>query len=125
MAEEPSKKILLIEDEHDICNLYALHLEKAGFDVTRAYDGVTGISEYEKGDFDVILLDIILPDISGLEVLKKMRPDDKVAKIIMLTNLTADKTINEAYDNGADGYLLKATLTKDSLVEEIQTFLDE
>lgn len=119
-----AKKILLVEDEKDICDLYALNLSNAGFDVTKAYNGNQALQNFQSQKYDILLLDIMLPDINGIEVLKKLRTDHKTVKIIMLTNLTADKTINEAYENGADGYLLKATLTRESLVEEINTFIE-
>ena len=120
-----SYRVLIVEDEKDICDLYAMHLTENGYQVIKAYNGTEALEKFNSTTFDIILLDIMLPDISGLDILKKFKEQKSTAKILILTNLTADKTINDAYDLGADGYLLKATLTRDSFMEEIVSYLED
>ena len=102
-----------------------MHLTENGYQVIKAYNGTEALEKFNSTTFDIILLDIMLPDISGLDILKKFKEQKSTAKILILTNLTADKTINDAYDLGADGYLLKATLTRDSFMEEIVSYLED
>lgn len=119
------KRILLIEDESFIAELYQMQLKKAGISVDIALMGNDGIVKLRAGQYDLLLLDIMLPDINGIEVLKKIKADQTIAAIpvILLTNLAQDDIIKQGFTLGAQGYLIKAQFTPDQLLQEISTIL--
>ncbi len=117
-----SKKVLCIEDEHFISELYVRALTKAGFEVTTAIDGETGLKESLTDAYDVILLDIMIPTITGIEVLKRLRDPSQPqihSKIIITTNLEQGIHGREDIEKQADGYVIKAEITPRQLVEFI------
>ncbi|MHB8362547.1 MAG: response regulator transcription factor [Patescibacteria group bacterium] len=118
-------KILIVEDNKDILNIYKKELEYNKYDVESAETGQSGIDLIEKDSFDLIILDIMLPDMSGIDLLKKAKEKDKKQKVVMLTNVDIPAVVNDAYANGADGYLIKAELLPTQVVEEIQRYLNE
>jgi DNA-binding response OmpR family regulator len=116
------KKILCIEDEHFISELYVRSLKKAGYEVVVAVDGLKGLEEAKKGEYDIVLLDIMLPNLTGIEILKQLRADkpDLKSKIIITTNLEQDESGRAAIEQQADGYIIKAEITPRQLVEFLQ-----
>ena len=124
MPPSTPKKILCIEDEHFISELYHRALTKAGYDVTMVVDGEEGLKAAQTNQFDLILLDIMVPTITGTEILHRLRdpsltPNLK-AKIIITTNLEQGEEGRAAIEKLADGYLIKAEITPRQLVEFIQ-----
>lgn len=118
------KKVLCIEDEYFITELYERALTRAGYEVRTIIDGPSGLAEAKSNQYDIILLDIMLPNMSGLEILKELRdtsknPDLK-AKIIITTNLDQGEEGRKAVENQADGYIVKAEITPRQLVEFLQ-----
>lgn len=114
-----SKKILCIEDEHFISELYVRALTKAGYDVTTAVDGEAGLRECLTDAYDVVLLDIMIPNITGIEILKRLKDPTKPqihSKIIITTNLEQGIQGREDIENQADGYVIKAEITPRQLV---------
>ncbi len=115
------KRILCIEDEHFISELYARALTKAGYEVTVIIDGEKGLAEAKTDKYDIILLDIMLPSITGIELLKRLRDPAETptlhAKIIITTNLEQDEEGRAAVESQADGYVVKAEMTPKQLVE--------
>lgn len=99
-------KILLIEDEEKIARFTELELVHEGYEVEKAFDGRTGLDRAESGDFDLILLDIMLPELSGLEVLRRLRRTSDVP-VIMLTARDAVMDKVSGLDAGADDYITK------------------
>src|SRR3990167_9487484 len=99
-----SMKILIVEDEKDIRDLYTEILTEAGFEVGEAGDGETGLKEATSGKYDLVLLDIMLPKMDGLQILREIKKDSKLAslKVILLTNLSTDNVIKEGFSLGAD-----------------------
>lgn len=116
-----AKKILIIEDEAFLAKLYSGELIKAGFQVKLASDGSTGLQTLEAESFDLLLLDIMLPDINGLEILRQWRAKHPASlmPILLLTNLGQDDVIKEAFTLGAKGYLIKASYTPQQVVNEV------
>ncbi len=115
-----SKKILIIDDDLFLSDIYSLQLRKAGFNVTAAGSGDLGLSEMQKEKPDLILLDIVMPGKSGIETLKKIRETDeyKDLKILLLTNMRDEETIKTIaketgweceiiFDDGEDQYLVR------------------
>lgn len=119
------KKIIIIEDETFIADIYAREFTKAGFEVKVANDGQKGLQMLESETFDLLLLDIMLPGIHGLEVLKqwKAKYPESNMPVILLTNLGQDEVIKEAFALGASGYLIKASYTPQQIVTEVQNTL--
>ncbi len=117
-----SKKILLIEDDAFIRDLYKTVLTKAGYELEVAVDGQEAVEKAAKDTFDLILLDIMLPKLTGIEVLKVLREVGSKANatpVYVLTNLGEDTIMEEANKLGANGYFLKAKYLPKQLVEEI------
>lgn len=121
---ENKKKILLVEDELFINDLYSRTIAQAGFEVLSAIDGAEGL-EKAKQMPDLILLDIMLPKLNGLEVLARLKADPVMKKIpvILLTNLGQEDVVTKAFQLGAQGYLMKMRILPTDIVKEINKFL--
>ena len=115
------KKLLIVEDEQDIRELYSEILREEGYEVIEAWDGQVGLKEALSGKFDLILLDIMLPKIDGLHILKEIKKKPELSKIpiILLTNLGADAVIKEAFTLGAEAYVIKSEYTPDQVITEV------
>lgn len=100
-------KILVIEDDTRIAELIKRGLGEQGFEVGLAYDGVSGIKLALQNDYDVVVTDIILPKLDGLELSKELRQNKPHMPIIMLTALGTTDDKVEGFDAGADDYLVK------------------
>ncbi|HSX44157.1 MAG TPA: response regulator [Candidatus Saccharimonadales bacterium] len=113
------RKILIIEDELFIGELYARALKKAGYEVTVELDGMKGLSTALTDTFDLILLDLMVPNMLGMDILRHLREEkpDLHSKIVVTTNLDQSKTVRDEVENQADGYLIKAEITPKQLVE--------
>lgn len=115
------KKILCVEDETFISELYAKALEKAGYEVKVVVDGGEGLKEAKTNQYDIILLDILVPTITGIDLLKKLRDPKEVqdlkAKIIVTTNLEQSEEDRKAVEDQADGYIIKANITPKELAQ--------
>ena len=120
-----NKKLLLVEDEEYIRDLYKRQLDLAGL-MTDAFGmGNEGLAAAEKNPYDLILLDIMLPDINGLQILQKIKqnPISKNTPVVLLTNLGQDAVIKQGFELVADGYLVKAAYTPDQIVQKIKNIL--
>lgn len=117
-----NKRILCIEDEQFIGELYKRSLEKAGYQVDIIADGQQGLEAILTDTYDIILLDIMVPQILGIDILHRVRQEkpDLRAKIIITTNLEQDKKSRRAIEKEADGYLIKAEITPRQLVEFLE-----
>lgn len=100
-------EILLIEDDERLSTVLKKGLEEKGYAVTQAFDGEMGLRLYEKGGFELVITDLILPKVNGLDVSKSIRLKDTQIPIIMLTALGATDDKVEGFDAGADDYLVK------------------
>jgi len=100
-------KILLVEDEEKLARFVELELTHEGYQVEKAFDGRTGLELAEKGGFDLLLLDIMLPGLNGLEVLRRLRREGSGVPVIMLTARDAVMDKVTGLDMGADDYVTK------------------
>lgn len=118
-------KILLVEDEDFIRQLYKRQFEKAGYVIEDFANGKDGVAAGLKNQYDLILLDIMLPDVNGIDILKQIKENQTVGKtpVVMLTNLGQDDVIKEGFKFGATGYLIKAAYTPDQVVQEVTNIL--
>ena len=120
------KKILLIEDEADLRELYLIILEDDGYAVTTAGDGNSGWELLKAGGYDLVLLDVMLPYMDGLEMLEKLSAEDDIKQsfnsIVLLTNLTQDQTIAKAVEYGVRGYMVKSDYDPAQFVAAVKEF---
>ncbi|MEQ2129475.1 response regulator transcription factor [Caldanaerobacter subterraneus KAk] len=100
------EKILIVEDERQIARFLQLEFEHEGYEVKIVYDGTSGVKEALEGDYDLVLLDIMLPGMDGYEVLKKIRENSDIP-VIMLTAKYEVKDKVRGLDIGADDYVTK------------------
>jgi len=101
------QRVLVIEDEQDISQLVKLHLEDIGCEVRQAFDGIVGLAEAEAQQHDLIILDLKLPGLDGLEVCRKLRSRGHVSPILMLTSKSTEIDRVVGLEMGADDYLTK------------------
>jgi DNA-binding response OmpR family regulator len=101
------KKILLVEDEAHVVSFIKKGLEEAGFSVTVAFDGRAGHQLFQSSQFDLLILDIMLPVMNGLELCQEIRKVDKQVPILFLTALGTSENIVMGLESGADDYLVK------------------
>ncbi|MEO5690727.1 MAG: response regulator [Candidatus Saccharimonadales bacterium] len=124
MQSHPIKTILVIEDDRFIGEMYVRSLIKEGYEVDWVVTGTEGYSSATSKTYDLILLDIMLPEAQGTDVLSELRNDieDKIpqSKVIVLTNFEQDDQSRMAMQAKADGYLIKAEITPRKLLEIIK-----
>lgn len=116
-----SSKILIIEDEEKIARFVELELGYEGYSTTKAFDGRTGLELAETGEFDLVLLDVMLPLLSGMEVLRRLRRTSSVP-IIMLTARDSVMDKVSGLDSGASDYITKPFAIEE-LLARIRTAL--
>lgn len=124
-ATAGGRKVLCVEDEHFISELYTRALTKAGYVVDAIADGAQALEAAQTNKYDIILLDLMIPTLSGIEILRILRDPTHVpplkAKIIIITNLEQREEVRADIDKQADGYLVKAELTPHELVDFLNT----
>ena len=121
-----SGKILLIEDEPVVFRLYQRLLTIEGYEVDVAQTGNEGIKKLEAGGYDLVLLDILLPQIDGLGILEKAKEEDLFAKngpVVVLSNLDVDKAIKKALALGAKDYIIKSDIEPQELLEKVKRYI--
>ena len=121
------KKILIIEDEKSLADLLADKLRADGFEVSVAGDGEAGLKMALEWRPDAVLLDIVMPKMDGLTMLRKLREHDegKKMQVILLTNLSDTEKVYDAMANGVFDYLVKSNWEIDDLVKEVRTKLSQ
>jgi DNA-binding response OmpR family regulator len=126
-VEEEPVEVLLVEDDPAVLEMYRLKLELDGYRVNTAVDGEDGLSKAGELDPDIIFLDIRLPKLDGLEVLRRLRSADKTRNIpvIILSNYDEEDLVARGLHLGAHEYLIKARTTPSSLSEGIEEWLKE
>jgi DNA-binding response OmpR family regulator len=120
-----SKKILIVDDEGDIREAIAEVLIQAEFKVLQAQNGEEGLKMALEQHPDLILLDIVMPVMTGQEMLSKLREDvwGKSAKVAMLTSLDDTKNVAESYSANVSDYLVKSQINIDDFVKQVQSML--
>ena len=119
------KSILVVEDDPFLIDIYTTKLKEAGFKVESATDGDSALRKVKEKKIDLLLLDIILPQTDGWEILKKIRKSSnlKNLKIVILSNLGQKEEVEKGLKLGATKYLIKAHYTPTEVVEEIKEIL--
>ncbi len=118
-------KILLAEDDKFISLAYQDGFKRAGFEVIVAYDGVDALDKLKSKKPDLILLDVIMPQKNGFEVLEEIKnnPELKNIPVIILSNLGQDTDIQKGRELGAVDYLIKSNFSMNKVIEKIRKYL--
>lgn len=119
MTTEKSLKIILVDDDKFLLDMYSMKFKKSGMNVDVSSSSIGALEKIKSEKYDIILLDIIMPGMDGLELLKKIR-EEKMAEestIIMLTNQADD--YQKAKEYKIDGYIIKATTIPSEVVDQV------
>lgn len=119
MSTEDPIRILVVDDEQLVRDLLVSYLSSLGFVVETAQDGVEGLEKYAEGDFDVVLTDLSMPNMDGLELLKELREIDDEAVVLIITGYPTIGTAVEAIKQGAADYI-----TKPFTLDEVKIRID-
>lgn len=119
------KKILLVEDDDGLANVYKMRLETEGFAVKRVPNGEDALASAIEYKPDLIVLDVMMPKVSGFDVLDILRntPETANVKVVMLTALSQDSDKEKAEKLGADDYMVKSQVVIADVVERIKHHL--
>lgn len=121
-----AKKVLIIDDDTYIRELYDELLKQEGYEVETAKDGATGLQKIQAGGYDLVLLDIMLPKIDGHGILVKLKetpPQKPNGPIIILTNLANDPIVEESVKLGAKASYIKSDHTPEEFLDMIKKYL--
>jgi CheY-like chemotaxis protein len=119
------RKILIAEDDFFIRDIYSKVFSLSGYDVAVAIDGADALEKISATLYDMVLLDIMMPRMTGIDVLKNVRAlqtPQKSTPIFIITNLGQQNVIEEAFKLGMDGYILKSQVTPQQIVDEINNY---
>ena len=118
------KTILCVEDDRFIGEMYVRSLQKAGYDVTWVVDGDDGLVAARNQQFDLIILDLMLPEQRGDQILNSLRNNDvdliPNSKVLIMTNFEQDESSRKSVMGRVDGYLIKADITPRNLIEVVK-----
>lgn len=121
------KKILLVDDDERILSVYETGLKTAGYEVTTAKDAKTTMSSVSTNKYDLILLDEMLPDKSGNEILRELKANEatKSMPVAILSNFGHEDIVKEALNLGVVDYILKYQVSPDDLVTKVKGIIGE
>lgn len=121
------KTILLVDDDKQLATVFQAALTAVGYTVRVANDGTSGLNAARQQKFDLVLLDEMMPDMNGNEVLKALKDDDatKAMPVAMLTNFGSNDLIKDALDSGAADYILKYQVSPTDLPAKIKGIIGE
>lgn len=117
------KKILLIEDDPFLIDIYRTKLKSCGFNMVSVFNKDAALKKIKEEKIDLVLLDIVLPEADGWEVLKNIKQIPHPPKVIILSNLGQKEEVEKGLNMGAEKYLIKANYTPSEVVEEIKKIL--
>ena len=119
MAENSQIKILLIDDEKFLLDMYSMKFKKSGLEIDTSSNSLSALEKIRTNVYNIILMDIIMPGMDGLDLLKKIREEKLLPEstIIMLTNQADD--FDKAKVFGVDGYIIKATTIPSEVVDQV------
>lgn len=120
-----AKRVLIIEDDPFLIDIYITKFKELGFSVDVASDGKEGLRKLKEKEFDVLMLDIVLPHIDGWQVLRRIEEDEKLKnlKVVVLSNLGQKEEVEKGLKLGAVKYLIKAHYTPQEVVDEVKKVL--
>ena len=126
-SQQPSNlpRILIVEDDPILGRMYSEKFKSEGYEVISAQDGESGLEKAKAGNIDIILLDIMLPRMSGIDLLEELRKDSfgKEVNVVALTNLADQSEKDRAIALGVKDYLVKAMQTPEQVVSKVNSYL--
>lgn len=102
-----NNRVLVVDDDADIRDLVAIKLQASGLEVETAHDGLSGFEKASQGSFDAIVLDVMMPGMSGIDVLQALRSGGNTVPVIMLTAKTQEHDVEAGFNAGANDYVTK------------------
>ncbi|HEY4479939.1 MAG TPA: response regulator [Candidatus Paceibacterota bacterium] len=127
MQENAKKKVIIIDDDENLRFVLSDKLKMSGFEVIEAKDGEEGLEQCLKHHPDIVLLDIMMPIMNGIDMLKRLRQDSwgKTAEVIMLTVLENAEPIADAMEGGSFTYMIKTKVNADEIAGKVKEILGE
>jgi|SRR5687767_15447530 len=121
------KSILLVDDEQQAIDVFKAALVEGGDEVVVAKDGKTALMMIKQQPFDLVVLDEMMPDMSGNDVIKALKADEQTKNIpiIILTNYNDDELVKTALSGGANDYVLKYKMVPEGLAEKVRSLIGE
>jgi DNA-binding response OmpR family regulator len=121
------KKVLIIEDDESFYNVCATAIKLKGYDVVHVADGSEAVQKITDENPDIVLLDIVLPGMSGLDILQNVKSIEEIkdTRIIMLTNFGTDANVNKAMELGAEDYIMKYNVVPNELADKVSVLLGD
>lgn len=121
-------KILLVEDDPFISEIYTKKFTASGFEVVPSLTGKDALKKLREGAYDLVLLDMVLPELSGMEILRELRTNKDFApglKVVIFSNLSGPQERQDALAAGANGFISKTDFTPSEVVTEVKRYLDQ
>ena len=121
-------RILIVEDDQFLREFYQELLQGEGYTVDIAADGEEGLKKIRANEYNLVMLDIMMPKLDGLQVLRELKISPAKSgnvSIVILTNLGQDTVIKQCFELGAEGYLIKSALNPDQVLQEIHSYLQK
>ena len=117
------KKVLIIDDDIAFQKTMSSKLKETGYDIVQAFDGEEGLDKATKENPDIILLDIKMPKMEGLELLRKLRanPDVRVVPVLITSNISTPEVIGDGVVLGVRGYIVKSDETLDTIAKQVES----
>lgn len=122
---QSSSRVLLVEDDKFISRAYKDGLEREGFEIDTAFDGIEAMQKLQSSPPDLVLLDLILPEKDGFAVLEEIQMNEKLKRIpvVILSNLGQESDIEKGRALGATDYLIKADVSMKDVIEKVKFYL--
>ncbi len=124
----PMTTLLLVEDDPFISEIYIKKFESSGFEVASALTGKDALKKARENQYDLIMLDMVIPELSGLEVLRELRTNRDYSpelKVVIFSNLSGPQERQEAIEAGASGFISKTDFTPSEVVVEVKRYLNQ
>ncbi len=115
-----TNKLLLVEDEAPLANVLMLELKNDGFSVDHVDNGKDAIAKTKKANYDLVLLDVVMPVMDGFETLEAMRKEGIDTPVIILSNISQEEEKNKAKKLGAIGYIVKSDTTLAEIIDQVR-----
>jgi DNA-binding response OmpR family regulator len=121
------KKILIVEDDNFVAEVYFAKLTEMGYEAILAQNGEEGISALKRDKIDLILLDILMPIMNGMEMLEEIKKQEgwKNIPVILLTNVGEKESIQKVREMGVKNYLIKSHFTPAEVIEKIEAVFND
>lgn len=120
--KDKQKTILVVDDEKPMAHALEMKLTKAGFSVDLAGDGDEALSKLEKENYDLTLMDIMMPKLNGFGVLEHMKEKGIKIPVFMMSNLSQSEDINKAKELGASEYFIKSDTPIGTIIDKVKSF---